>query len=394
MRQLWDYWTLAVENLWRHKTQSFAVFFPLVLALAASSAMTFVRDGFLKDAELSVSLLPDLTVQNMVGGRIERVSEKIGKELKKLPYIKTVLPRIWGYIPLQTDKRLVAYTLIGVDPANNIIADQIALSLEAGRFIRPDDDETLVVGKGFSEAFNVKPGDDIVLRDSRDREYNFKIVGIFSSAVQIYTADMLVAPIDTARRFLGYSPTEATDYNLYLDDILYATPVAERIQKIEGNLRVLTRDALARLTHQAYGGRAGVFQLMWLILLLSVVLIAWAQLTNVSLGIRREIGILKALGWGTTDIIWLKMFESLALGLMGFLLGTALGFVYLFIDAPGLKEYFLSWATIYPDFPIPLYVRPGSLFLLLAVSVCPLLAASVIPAWLLGITDPDKIIRE
>ena len=88
------------------------------------------------------------------------------------------------------------------------------------------------------------------------------------------------------------------------------------------------------------------------------------------------------------------MFESLALGVTGFLVGTSLGLAYLFVDAPGLKEYFLSWATIYPDFPIPVYVNPGSIFLLLAVSICPLLAASVIPAWMLGITDPDKIIRE
>ena len=394
MRRLWYYWLLAVDNLWRHRAQSLAVLFPLVLVVGASSAMTFVRDGFLKDAELSVSFLPDLTVQKLVGGRIERITSEIRDELVNIPHVRAVVPRVWGYVPLQTRKRVLAYTMMGVDPGQDFITKQIALTLEKGRFIKPGDKEVLVVGRGFSHAFRVETGDSVTLNDSQGKEYSFEIIGVFNSKVQIYTADMLVAPLDTTRTFLGYGASEATDYNIALDDTLYATSVAEKIQKLKGNLRVLTRDALARLTHQAYGTRSGIFHLMWLILLLCVVLITWAQLTNVSLGVRREIGILKALGWGTVDIIWLKMFESLALGLVGFLMGAVLGFVYLFLDAPGLKEYFLSWAVVYPDFPIPLYIRPGSLFLLLAVTVCPLLAASAIPAWLLGIMDPDRIIRE
>jgi ABC-type lipoprotein release transport system permease subunit len=394
MRRLWDYWLLAIDNLWRHKLQSLAVLFPLVLIVASAGAMTFVHDGFLKDAELSLTLLPDLTVQKLVGGRLERVDETTSRQLAKLPHIKEILPRVWGYVPLQVGEHLAAYTMIGVDARPSRLSREIALSIDSGRFIEPDDQNVLVVGRGFSDAFHVKTGDKVTLEDSRGQKHHFEIIGIFSSAVQIYTADMLVTPLDTARKFLGYAENEATDYNIYLEDILYAAVVGEQIQRLGGNLRILSREALSRLTHQAYGGRAGVFQLMWLILLLTAMLIAWAQLTNVSLGVRREIGILKAFGWGTTDIIWLKIFESLALALLGFFLGTIASLMYLLLDAPGLKEYFLSWAILYPDFPIPLYINPQSLFLLFAIAVCPLLAAGVIPAWLLGITDPDTIIRE
>ena len=384
---------MAADNLWRHKLQSLAVLIPLMLVIATCAGMTFVRDGLLQDARLALGMLPDLTVQRIIGGRVERLPVKIGEAIKETPHVRRVVPRIWGYVPLEVKKRPVAYTLMGLDLEQTPIASRIQLSLEAGRFLAAGDRGKLVVGKGFASAFKVRAGDNITLRDSFDKPHNFQVVGIFATAVQIYTADMILTTLEDARQFLGYDTRTVTDLNVYLDDIIYAGNVAQRIITTQRNTRALTRDVLWRLTHQAFGGRSGVFQLMWLILLLASMLIAWAQMTNISLGIKREIGILKAVGWETMDIIQLKLLESLGLGLLGFLGGVALGLGYLLLDAPGLKEYFLSWAAIYPDFPIPMYISPDSLMLLFGVSVFPLLAATVIPAWLLGITDPDQVIR-
>ena len=217
---------------------------------------------------------------------------------------------------------------------------------------------------------------------------------MFATSVHIYTADLILTPLNTAKRFFGYKEDEASDLCIYLDNPLLADGIAKQIASMGANLRVLTKDKLADITQQAYGGRSGVFQLMWMILLLTAMILGWSQASNITLDKRKEIGILKAIGWSTLDVIELKMLESLIIGFLGILLGLTIGLGYLLIGAPGIKEYFLGWAAVYPDFPIPIYVSSSSILLLIVVGIFPLLFATVIPAWLTGIIEPDESIRK
>ena len=144
---------------------------------------------------------------------------------------------------------------------------------------------------------------------------------------------------------------------------------------------------------QAYGGRGGVFQLIWIMLVLTAVMIAWAEGMSVTNQMKREIGILKAIGWGIGDVIEMKIMEAVQIGFIAFVSGTSIGLMYILMDAPGIKSYFLGWASIYPDFPIPIHLAPGSVFLIFCISVFPLLFAMMIPSWLIGIMEPDEAIR-
>jgi len=117
------------------------------------------------------------------------------------------------------------------------------------------------------------------------------------------------------------------------------------------------------------------------------------EASSVSQDERREIGTLKAVGWDTADIIQVKCLESIAVGSAGTAIGIALGLAYVLAGAPGLKGFFLGWASVYPDFPLPMYVSVPGIVLLFGVGVFPLLAATVVPAWLCSIIDADEAIR-
>ena len=212
-------------------------------------------------------------------------------------------------------------------------------------------------------------------------------------SVQIYAADLLLTDIDSARNFFGYGPMESSDICIYLDDSAYVGKVAEKITSDSPSLRILSKDALLNATIQAYGGRGGVFQLMWLILLITACLISWSQASHISLERTREIGIFKAIGWEIMDVIELNLIETTILGIVAATFGIVLALVYILLDAPMIKSYFLGWATIYPDFPIPILISAKSVCLLFTICLVPLWVATVIPAWLLGIVEPDKAIR-
>lgn len=393
LRRHINIWQVATENLWRYRARTISILIPLLVVIGAAAAVTLVKDGLQRDAELSMAMLPDVTIQRLIGGRVERLPLDDVEQIKEIEHVKKVVPRVWGYVPLKAKGQDVAYTLMGIDVENMPISPEIGLSIEEGRFLKEGDKGKMIVGKAFATVFNIRAGDKIRLKDILGNEDTFEVIGVFTTAVQIYTADLLLTSMEDARDFFGYSENEASDLCIYLDHPLHAGSVAQKIITTFDSTRALSRDTLADITRQAYGGRSGVFQLMWMILLLTVMLIAWAQASNINIEMKKEIGILKAIGWSTTNIIELKMLESLIIALLGVFGGLVLGIGYLLIGAPGIKEYFLGWATVYPEFPIPIYINPQSIILLFVIGIFPLLVATVIPAWLAGIIEPDTAIR-
>jgi ABC-type lipoprotein release transport system permease subunit len=393
LRRHLNLWAAAATNLtrWRGRTISIAV--PLATIMAVASAMTFVKYGCQRDAELSASMLPDLTVQQLLAGRVDRVDLSVTDRIRRLPHVEKVVPRVWGYIPLRANQRDLAYTIMGIDPQRMPIDADIGLAIQHGRFLRAGETGKAVIGRAFARAQSADVGDLIRLRSPLGRETSFEIVGVFSSPVQIYTADLMVVPVDDARMFFGYLDTEASDLCVYLDDEVHADSVAASIAASGRDLRVLSRDALKDLVSQAYGGRSGVFQILWLVMLVTVMLLGWAQASSVSLQMRKEIGVLKAIGWDTGDITEVKLLEAAIIGVGATVVGIALGLAYLMAGAPGIKQYFLGWAAVYPQFPLPLFVRAQSLVWLLAIGVFPLLGATVVPSWLAAIAEPDEAIR-
>ncbi len=385
--------SMAVENLWRHRRRSIVVLLPLIAVIGLASAMTFVKNGLEQHALGSLAVLPDITVQKLTAGRVERMSVDCIPRISQIRGVKKVVPRVWGYLPLRVKNRDVAYTMMGVDLANMPVSADIELALDEGRFLRSGEKGKAVVGGAFTAAFHAHVGDSIELTDSFGTRTFFEVVGVFSGPLQIYTADTILVSQEDAREFFGYSANRSSDLCVYLDSPLVADRVAQDILFIYPDFRVLTKDVLIDLTRQAYGGRSGVFQLMWLILLAAVMLVGWAQTTGITIEMGREIGILKAIGWSTMDVIEVKLYETLTVGVLGFLGGVLLGWLYLLGGAPGIKEYFLGWSTIYPDFPIPVYVQASDVVVLLVVAVFPLLAATVVPTWILAIVEPDRAIR-
>jgi len=393
LRRHVNLWRQAARNLVAERNRTLGLFVPLLVVMGAAGGMTFVRDGFQRNAELSTALLPDVTVQMLVGGRAERVSPDVAPEIEKMAHVAKVVPRVWGYVPLRVEGEDRAYSLMGLDVERMPIPAEIDLSLERGRFLQNGDVGKGVIGKAFAQGLKVNVGDTLRLTDAFGNAYEFEVIGLFTTAVQIYTADLILTTIWDARDFFGYGEGESSDLCVYLDDPLQADAVAQKVIRTLHNTRALTRDALSEVMKQAYGGRGGVFQLMWLILLLTAMLLAWAQASSLSLEAKKQIGILKATGWDTLDVIEVKLLESTILGLIASLAGLLAGLLYLLLGAPGLKDYFLGWATVYPEFPLPVHVQPASVALLLGVGVFPLLVATVIPAWLAGITEPDEAIR-
>ena len=72
-------------------------------------------------------------------------------------------------------------------------------------------------------------------------------------------------------------------------------------------------------------GGAGMMIVILLGLLLAFIIFAWDKASGLSVEERKEIGILKAIGWETSDVILMKFWEGMVVSLSSFLTGTPPG---------------------------------------------------------------------
>jgi ABC-type lipoprotein release transport system permease subunit len=389
---------IALKNLYNNKLRVLAIVIPLTLIIAIISAVSFYFDGVKKDALLAVSFFPDILLQQQVGGRTESLYwDRYEDPLKEIKGIQSMFPRVWGYINY-TDKNnnSKAFIVMGLEPDFIKQGRLLDVTIEKGRFLNKDDIEQGIAGKALARAFECELGDWMQI-DTADLKSKIpiEVVGIFNSSVQIYTADLLLVNIETARQILGFfGMFESSDVLIYLDNPAMADDIAKQIAAKLDGAKPLTKPVMRNLTEQSFGQKSGFFHILWFVMLANIIIIAWSLMSQITFNLRKEIGILKALGWDTGDVMMLKTIETFLMAFFSVITGILIGILYMLADAPGLKSFIIGWTDIYPEFPIPLYIEIKTVVLIAILGIQPILVGTVIPVWKIGTVDPDEAIRK
>jgi len=128
--------------------------------------------------------------------------------------------------------------------------------------------------------------------------------------------------------------------------------------------------------------------------LIAFVILAWDKATGLSAEERREIGILKAVGWDTSDVLELKMWEGVVISLTSLILGLIAAMIHVFIlGAPLLTPMLRGWSVLFPELHPTPNVDPYMLIAIGFLTVVPYVAATVAPSWKAAVTDPDAVVR-
>ena len=180
---------IASGNLRRNLSASIAVLVPLVIIIGVTCSMTFIKAGLAEDARLSMSLIPDITVQRLVAGRVIHFDAAVVDTLAQTGGVRLAAPRAWGYLPTRLGEDDVAFAVMGIVPELMPRPADLDFAIEEGRFLLPGDIDRVVIGKIFAEEWSAGIGDTIEIADPFGNMDRFEVVGIFASAVQIYTAD-------------------------------------------------------------------------------------------------------------------------------------------------------------------------------------------------------------
>jgi len=380
----------ALAAVGRRKARSFALGGGLAFAVALIIAVLFLTESLRAEADRARLAQPDIVVQKLVGGRPSTIPAAEAAKLGDIPSVKSVTPRIWGYVFLPALQGNV--TIVGTPKGAPALSQSNGV-LEGGRDVVVGQHE-MIAGIELAHFLGMLPGDELGLPSSDPRAHAMKLVGTFRSSLDLWTADVIVCDEADARALLGVPDGDAIDVAVTLSNPAEARVVARTILERIPAARVIERDLLERVYHLAYGRRAGLVLGAAIPAILALLVLAWDRASGLGADERREIAILKAVGWSTADVLWAKLSESILVGAAATAAGLLLGYAWVYwLGAPGLRPALVGWSVLYPRSALTPVVDIAELLGVTTAILGPFVLLSIVPAWRAATADPLESMR-
>ncbi len=370
----------TLASLWRRKLKNISVLvvFAAVIFLVASLQM--VTQALTEKAALVLRSTPEITVQRISAGRQVDVPQDYTAKLSRVFGIRDIVPRVWGYY--FDEVQGANYTVMGIDPGRMPLADKLHLGIADGAMFAPEERGSVILGRSVQN--NLREKGSILLSLFRPdlSQVSFNVSGVFSSDTDILTNDLIVMHIDDARDLFQIVPDMATDLCVYVANQDEVDNIAKKIAKILPDARVLTRSQISKTYKVVFGWRSGFASICLLAALCAFAIFAWDKASGLSPEERREISILKILGWETADILAVRFWEGVVVSGLAFVIGCTVAYVHVvFFDASLFRPVLVGWSVIYPPFQLAPTLVVENFLLIFCLSVLPYLVATVIPAW-------------
>jgi lipoprotein-releasing system permease protein len=196
------------------------------------------------------------------------------------------------------------------------------------------------------------------------------------------------------RDFFGLGPDVYTDIAVSVRNEREISTIVTKAEKLMPDARFITRADIARTYQKLFSWREGLLVALAGAAILAFAIFAAEKASGLSAEEAREIGILKAVGWDTTDVITMKLWEGGLISVGAFLAGTVLAYAHVFLFSAKLFAPILKgWAVIYPEFSLAPHIDGLQLTTLFLLTVLPYTAATLVPIWRVASADPDQVMR-
>jgi hypothetical protein len=386
MRRQFALLDYALGAMRRRAGRNAAIVAGLGALVALFSSTTFLAEALRAEGRRLVSAMPDLTVQRLIAGRPALVALEDARAIEalNLPGVRSVRARVWGYLWLApVEANVVVAGLDGGWPEG---------VLGSGSWPAGDDD--IVLGSGIARRLGARAGDEIALVPPGSEPEVFRVAGVLDQSVSLLGTDLLLATEARARALLGMPAGAATDLAIALARPEEATIVSAAIAEALPGSRIIDRQLLQRTYELTFDARAGFVGAALVPALLALLLLAWDRLTGLGDAERREIGVLKATGWSTADVLAARMWESGLVAAAGAAIGVVLGYLHAFVlGAPGLAHAMFGWSVLHGDLDMTPAVDAAQVVATIGAVVVPFVAVSVVPAWRAAMLEPDQLLR-
>ena len=363
----------TLSALWRRKGKNITLVSVYAFVVFLVASVVFLTSAVKGEAERVLVEAPDMMVQRLVAGRHDYIPLRYMDSIREIRGVQSVKSRLWGYYFDQTNS--ANYTLMVSDDLN----------------IQPGG---IIIGSGVARSFLVKEAGSLPFR-AYDGSYVFmRIERVLDEELDLVAADLILLGGRDFRRIFLTPEGQATDLVLEVKNAREMPTIARKIVALLPDTRPILREEILRTYDAVFEWRGGLSILVISGAFLAFLILAWDKATGLSAEEKREIGILKGIGWETSDILQLKFWEGVAVSLTAFLAGLLLAYVHVFFTPAVLFEPAIKgWSVLYPRFQLTPHLSVYHVSMLFFLTVVPYTVSTIIPSWRAASVDPDIVMR-
>lgn len=363
----------TLSSLWRRKGKNISLIAVYTFVIALVASVVFLTSSIKKEAALVLMDAPEMMVQRLVAGRHDYIPLSYIDTIKRIRGVQSVEARLWGYY---------------FDPTNGA---NYTVMVKEDLQIAPG---SIVVGNGVARDLLLKENGTIPFK-TYDGSYIFlKVKEILSSQSELVTADLILLTGEDFDKIFSTAKDQATDLVLKVRNTKELPTIATKITQLLPDTRPVLREEILRTYEAVFDWRGGLVILVLSGAMFAFIILAWDKATGLSAEEKREIGVLKGLGWETSDVLLMKFWEGVAISLSSFLLGIMLAYVHTFFTSAVLFEPALKgWSVIYPQFKLTPFISAYHVATLFFLTVIPYTVATIVPSWRAATIDPDSVMR-
>ena len=408
---------LSVRHLLSRKKQSLLILTSITIGTASFVAFSGLMLGFQNklmsqlvdnEAHVRISAREDFLTAENFGSfpKVEHVfwalppsgrrdSEKIEfpvawfSRLQAIEEVVAYSPQVSVNVLFRRSGIAKAGRIVGVDPSRQMLVTRIQDSVTRGDFRKiGNSGNRLVVGEELLRALGARINETLLVSAGSGLARPFRVVGVLSTGSKAIDETLAYGALADIQQLRG-TPSEITDIAIRLRDPYIAPEVAT-------SLRLLSQEKIMPW-QEVSASILSVFKTQDIVrysVTIAIIVVAGFGIFNI-LSIlvaqkRRDIAILRSMGFMPGDIVRLFLNQGLILGLMGGLLGLLLGYVMCL----GVGQIRVasgrvgsSTGTMIISYDWAIYVKAFVMAILSSV------VSSILPARQAGALDPMDIIR-
>ena len=329
---------LAWRNIWRHRRRTIII----VIAMALSLGMMMWYDGLIVGFNQAiygnaVKVLGG-NIQVHADGYREKANSmpllpladpaEVVKAAFALPQVVSASQRINTGGLVSSPEGAFAVGIIGIEPDKEINTNLVGQNVVAGRYLNPDDQDAIFIGKGLADAMGVGVGDRIAMtgrsQHEQMRRRTMTVIGIYNLGMVDLEKQTVYTSLKEAQDLFDLSG-QSTEVSIALKQLGQETEVIDAMKPGFPGYEIESFEANYPELASAINTKSGVMTIFSIV----IVLIAGVGILNLLLMAvyerTREIGVLGAMGLKPRQIATLFILEGTLIGLIGVAAGIVFG---------------------------------------------------------------------
>lgn len=371
---------LASENVVGHWRGYLIAAIGLVAPLALLLCGVAVSEGLKADAIASVDAGADLYCTWDMFGRDAPLPLDRVPPLSEIDGVLRAVPRIIGRSIVGDE----SVTVVGVP------LDQIRRAAPRVDGRLPLSANEVLIGRELARVTGLSPGRTMAL--DGDIVRLFTVVGVAPSTSSLWSAKAVVCEIGEAAMIFGET-RHVSDVCLYTRPG-YDARVAAAVERMDARYRVQTKSIVRGYVARGMTLREGVFTVQFAMAL------AWSVPSFAVISYmggsprRREIGLLKAEGWRTLQVLEMIAMEHGIVSVFSAAAAMLLALVWLRVfRAPLIAPFLIADLPLFPNMELPSRFLPLPGLLALAFSFAVTMTGGIYSTWRTSMARPVESLR-